>query len=207
MSRLTQNLELARCPHCCIDNPNLTAKLETETVDHNRENARRWKFYVCSRCGGVVTAWSRRENDTVIGVLPQPAEVDPTIPSPACEYLQQALNSLHSPAGAVMLAASAVDAMLKAKGYKQGTLNNRIDEAAKDHLITSEMAQWAHEVRLDANDPRHADEKAPLPDEGSARKTVEFAQALAQFLFVLPARVQRGLTLAKGLSAPGPSRA
>lgn len=91
-----------------------------------------------------------------------------------------------------MLTASAVDAMLKAKEYNDGSLYSRIDQAAKEHLITAEMKAWAHEIRLDANDQRHADEGAPLPNEADARKAVEFAQALAQFLFVLPARVKRG---------------
>lgn len=91
-----------------------------------------------------------------------------------------------------MLTASAVDAMLKDKGYKDGTLNARIDAAAKDHLITAEMAAWAHEIRLDANDQRHSDESVALPSAADAEKVIEFANALAQFLYVLPARVARG---------------
>jgi hypothetical protein len=91
-----------------------------------------------------------------------------------------------------MLTASAVDAMLKEKGYKEGSLNNRIDAAAKNHLITEEMAAWAHEIRLDANEQRHADEGATLPSGADAVKVIEFANALAQFLYVLPARVERG---------------
>jgi hypothetical protein len=91
-----------------------------------------------------------------------------------------------------MLAASAIDAMLKAKGLKNGTLYTRIDEASKTHLITADMSAWAHEVRLDANDQRHADETAPLPDSHDAERSIEFAQALGEVLFVLPARVARG---------------
>ena len=45
--------------------------------------------------------------------------------------------------------------MLKKKEYKKGSLYSRIDKAAEDHLITEEMAKWAHEVRLDSNEPRH----------------------------------------------------
>jgi hypothetical protein len=60
-----------------------------------------------------------------------------------------------------MLCASAVDAMLKAKSYKDGTLYGRINQAAKDHLITPEMAKWAHDVRIEANDPRLP--RKPLP--------------------------------------------
>jgi hypothetical protein len=107
------------------------------------------------------------------------------------------MSSLHAPTGAIMLTASAVDSMLKDKGFKDGSLNVRIDAAAKSNLITQEMAAWAHEIRLDANDQRHADENAELPTEGDAEKVIEFANALAQFLFVLPARVERGRKFTK----------
>jgi hypothetical protein len=100
-----------------------------------------------------------------------------------------------------MLAACSVDSMLKNKEHTEGSLNARIDKAAEDHLITSEMAAWAHEIRLDANDERHADESAPLATTVDAEKAVEFAVALAQFLFVLPARVERG----RKKSSPSPS--
>lgn len=92
-----------------------------------------------------------------------------------------------------MLSASAVDAMLKEKGYKEGSLYGRIDKAADDHLITKEMAEWAHAVRLKANDERHADDHADLPTEEEARRSVEFVQALAKFLFELPAMVAAGI--------------
>jgi len=96
-----------------------------------------------------------------------------------------------------MLAASAIDAMLKTKGLKDGSLHARIEKAAGDHLITAEMAQWAHDVRLDANEQRHSDDAAPLPSRDDASRALEFAKALAQFMFVLPARVKRGLDAAK----------
>ena len=55
------------------------------------------------------------------------------------------------------------------------------------------MDEWAHDVRLDANEQRHADEAATLPGEGDAKRYVDFSLALAEFLSVLPARVHRGL--------------
>ena len=80
------------------------------------------------------------------------------------------------------------------KNYKEGSLYKRIKAAADDHLITSEMAAWAHEIRLDANDQRHADESADLPTQVEAQKCIDFSRALAEFLFVLPGRVERGRT-------------
>jgi hypothetical protein len=124
-------------------------------------------------------------------------DISTDIPDRSRAFLEQAVNSMSSPAGAVMLAASSVDAMLKVKGLTSGSLYARIEQAAKNHLITQEMAQWAHEVRLDANDQRHSDDSASLPTTAEAQKCIDFALALGQFLFVLPARVQRGIQSAK----------
>ena len=55
------------------------------------------------------------------------------------------------------------------------------------------MAKWAHQVRLDANDQRHADEKARLPDGQDAKNSLEFSKALAEILFVLPSKVTKGI--------------
>lgn len=190
---LTNQLELGRCPHCNVDKPSLNSNWQIETRSHSGQNHRHWRVYIYSRCGGLVTAASAAPAGQVTEIYPPANEIDGTIPNPAREYLTQAMSSLHASAGAVMLAASAVDAMLKEKGYKDGSLYRRINEAAAANLITNDMAIWAHEVRLEANDQRHADESSAIPNENDARRCVEFAVALGTILFVLPARVQRGI--------------
>lgn len=192
MPVLATNLEIPRCPHCQIDRPNLSAVQWQQTRDSINGAMRMWGIYACARCGGLVVASSGQQGQEVWEIFPAPAKVDDELPPNARAYLEQAVASLHAPAGAVMLAASSVDAMLKTKGYIQGSLKGRIDKSAEDHLITAEMAAWAHDIRLDANDQRHADEGAPLPTADDARKCIDFAVALGQFLFVLPARVARG---------------
>jgi len=162
-------------------------------------------LYKCSRCGGVILAAApvrpNNAHSEVSEIYPTPVQVDEALPPTAKEYLTQAINSLHAPAGSVMLCASAVDAMLKAKGYTSGNLYGRINQAATDHLITEGMKEWAHEVRLDANDQRHADEAAALPTTAAAQRSIEFAQALGQFLFVLPAQVARGRAATQATAA------
>jgi hypothetical protein len=185
-----------------VDQPNLTVVTQVETNDYKQENRRFWRIYQCQRCGGLVTACSVNWDQDVMLSFPQNTEVDGTLPTRARQYAEQALNSLHAPAGAVMLAASAVDAMLKAKEYKEGSLYSRIDKAAEDHIITGDMAKWAHDVRLDANDQRHADEAVELPTAEDARKCIDFVLALGQFMFVLPARVQRGIAEANQSRSP-----
>ena len=193
MPELHTYLDLPKCPHCNVDKPNLTNLYYYESANYDKTLHRHWRVYCCARCGGLVTAWAHEGDGWVVEVFPQEIQVDNAIPNPANKYLQQALDSLHAPAGAVMLAASAIDAMLKKKSYKEGSLYTRINKAADDHLITPEMAQWAHNVRLDANEQRHADDEAELPTEADARRSIDFALALAEFLFVLPSRVNKGL--------------
>ncbi|MEA2415606.1 MAG: hypothetical protein QOI58_2263 [Thermoanaerobaculia bacterium] len=192
------NLEIARCPYCQIDRPNLALHNPFETRDAMSGQVRLWGIYVCARCGGVVIASASQLNQEAQEIYPLPLKVDEEIPSTAKAYLEQAAASLHAPAGSVMLAASSVDAMLKAKGLVDGSLNSRINKAAGSHLITEDMAAWAHDIRLDANDQRHADASSLLPSAEDARKCLDFAFALGQFLFVLPARVSRGRAAASG---------
>lgn len=191
-------LSLERCPHCGIHKPHLIRIYSNSTENHKKLNERFWSLFRCVSCGGVVLTVRYKSSAAIVQFWPPSESVSASVPERARTFLSQAMESIHSPAGAVMLTASSVDAMLKAKGYKTGVLNDRIKKAAADGLITGEMAQWAHEVRLDANDQRHADENAPLPNEADAMKSIEFAKALAQFLFVLPDMVTRGRTMPAG---------
>ena len=190
----TSELKLDRCPHCRFSHPLLAMMTQFSTSTHSEDNHRLWRCYRCSSCGGVVTAAAMKGDSdaSVIEYYPQLQTADAAIPDRARDFLNQAIDSLHAPAGAVMLCASSVDAMLKEKNYKDGSLYQRIDKAAEDHLITTEMAAWAHEIRLDANDQRHADESAELPTQDEAKKCIDFTTALGEFLFVLPGRVARG---------------
>ena len=86
--------------------------------------------------------------------------------------------------------------MLKERGYETDTLYQRIDKALADNLLTKGMADWAHEVRLGSNRPRHADKDKPNVSPAEAAQSVEFAEALGNFLFVLTARIDRGLKAA-----------
>jgi len=208
MPTLSPKLIIERCPHCSIAKPDLSAQHTNPvtTTNHLGHNQRIWRYYIRSSCGGIVTASGASQNGTVQDIFPKHESVDEAVPAIARAYLTQALQSLHAPAGAVMLAASSVDATLKEKNYKTGNLYSRIEKAVTAHIITNEMAKWAHEVRLDANDQRHADEVAPLPTEIEAKKCIDFAKALGEFMFVLPSRVQRGIAEAAKQNPTSPQK-
>ena len=107
--------------------------------------------------------------------------------------LEQAFDTLHTPARAVLLVVSAIDSMLKAKGYVEGSLYERVQEASRDHLITAGMASWALQVRLGVNDRRPVDLDEPIPSSEEAKESVAFAHALATSLQMLPSGVVRGI--------------
>jgi len=193
MPNLTGSLILSRCPHCAIASPLLNRVHHFDTNNHESNNPRKWAIYVCGTCGGVVSACAANHNQPISAYFPSSVIVNEEIPERPKIFLQQAQESLHAPSGAVMLCASAVDAMLKIKEYTAGSLYSRIEKAVEDNLITNDMASWAHEVRLDANDQRHADQTAAMPTREDAIRVIEFTSALAEYLFVLPARIQRGL--------------
>jgi hypothetical protein len=120
----TPNLPLERCPHCTTARPHLNrAWGPAESKDHAGQNSTIWSVYRCETCGGMTMAFSYvNSGQPIAKIWPTPAEVASELPVRAKEYLGQAMGSLHAPAGAVMLTASAVDAMLKAKNYRQGSL-------------------------------------------------------------------------------------
>ncbi|HEX6030023.1 MAG TPA: DUF4145 domain-containing protein [Tepidiformaceae bacterium] len=191
---LSTSLALERCPHCVIAHPQLARVTERE--NNRRGIHRRWGVYECLACGGLVTA-AARAGDPLHAITEcypgAPDEPSDTIPARAREYLRQARDLLGQPTGSVTLSASAVDAMLKEKGLKEGRLYERIHDAVAQNLISEDMAQWAHQVSLDPNDSRYADEWGLLPTTESAQRCLRFALTLADVLFVLPGRVMQGI--------------
>src|SRR5213594_810340 len=121
MPSLGQQLDIDRCPHCGVNSPNVSL--------HNYLNlagrsgvSRHWGIYSCQKCAGVIIAEAVSERGSIKAIFPSIEQIDDSIPQRARSYLSQSRDSLHAPAGAIMLAASAVDAMLKEKNYKAGNL-------------------------------------------------------------------------------------
>jgi len=193
-------LQLPRCPQYGVNKPNLRKITEICTASDPNRAGTAWAMFVCAHCLGMVmieaAAAQSRGVWTMLGeprrTYPRARIVSPDIPARAQKYLAQALDTIAQPDAAVMMAGSAVDAMLKAKGMVEGSVHRRINEAVASNLITQGMADWAHEVRLAANEQRHADEESEHATTDDAKQLVEFAMALAEFLFVLPARIEKG---------------
>ena len=158
-----------------------------------------WALYKCNSCGCGVLARGNDKNDGRIEkIYPSMRSPASELPEKAKTYLQQAYDTLAAPDAAAVMAGSAVDAMLKDKGLEKGTLYERIDQAVQQQLLTKAMGDWAHWVRLGSNRPRHVDKDKPHVSAKEAAQSVEFAEALGHFLYVLTSRIEKGIDAAKG---------
>jgi Domain of unknown function (DUF4145) len=192
-----------RCPHCGTANPTLERMWSSNGVIERGTPGpmQKWGAFACASCGSVVLAQGKdgdaAESAEIAKVIPSAKSAHEDIPEPARTFLQQAFETLHAPDAAAVMAGSAVDGMLKHLGYTDGSLYARIDKAVEEHRLTKSMGDWAHEVRLGSNRPRHADKDSPHVSVEQAKHSVEFAEALGSFLFVLAKRIERGVEEAK----------
>ena len=199
MPKLEDQLALDKCPNCNVDKPSLNLEADQfNTANWEGKDKRVWGIYACKRCGGVVSAYAHAEDWDIVDYFPKTDEVHTCIPETARHYLQEAIDTKHSPSASIMAASSSVDSMLVEKGFDQKNLFDKIKAAQEANLITKGMKQWAHQVRLNANDERHPKGKTDFPSSDDAQSTIEFTLALAEFLFVLPYKVEEGLKAKDG---------
>ena len=192
---------LERCPQCGIAHPRVTIQ------SRHHSNMRHYALAFCASCGGGILAISDLRDENQLNgrieyIYPSQQHVAEELPERTKNYLSQAITSLHAPDGAVMLAGSAVDAMLKDKNLEEGTVYTRIDQAVEQGILTQEMGDWAHEVRLGSNRPRHADRENPHVTREQAEQAIEFTRTLGHILYVLPRRVEKGKAKATETEAP-----
>jgi len=197
---------IKRCPQCGIAHPliRLLGPITFHYVTEQYYPHRAYYYFTgrCSHCGHVILfngyqnadgngREQKPEHLQIERSYPDLDSAAEELPEKAQKFLQQALESRHAPDGALMLAASAIDAMLKDKGYRDGTLFARIGKSSEDGVLTEQMAKWAHAIRLSANEPRHADDEFDGATQDDADQILAFTKALGEYLYVLPAKVER----------------
>lgn len=79
----------------------------------------------------------------------------------------------------------------KSPGIEAWKIEKRIDKMAAEGLITKELQDWAHELRLDGNDAVHDDEM----DKDDADRMHNFCKFLLTYLYTLPEQVKAARAL------------
>ena len=187
------------CPHCQTKGAGL--RLHHPGV-HYGQSGYREIFEVlatCMLCGrSVVATLSVRggygspkdadlENIKVAAVAPKP----PSTAAPAFtpenvgRFFEQGMESLvrnWDAAGAMFR--KALESGLQDRWPNvTGSLYQRIEKIAEEGGLTTDMKEWAHQIRLDGNDAAH--EHEPM-GEHRARALAEFTKLFLLYAFSLP---------------------
>lgn len=83
------------------------------------------------------------------------------------------------------------------------SLNARINKLKTDQIITAEMADWAHIVRLEGNESAHSDDETTKEE---AQELIDFTETFLLYAFTLPemVRIKRGNAGAQPAAATQP---
>ncbi|MCH7888871.1 MAG: DUF4145 domain-containing protein [Proteobacteria bacterium] len=117
--------------------------------------------------------------------------VHEAVPPRPREILQNANDARGSPIACTTTAVRAVEAMMAEKGYRTRKLGlkGRIAKAIESGDLPKVMGDWAEEVR-ELGVASHTDEEPePLSTKEDAERALLFANTLADYLFVMPARI------------------
>lgn len=118
----------------------------------------------------------------------------PDIPSDLPAEIQDMYSNdlteiLNSPKHVVIECRSIIETACKDRLQKtSGNLKKMIDELVTQSILPEIVAEWAHTIRMIANENVHGGEKSS-PDE--ANELLEFTTILLELLYSYPARIKR----------------
>jgi hypothetical protein len=82
-------------------------------------------------------------------------------------------------------------------GYEKGSLLGRIEKAVEDRVLPEVMGDWAKRVGGIGITTHTDGDPGPLPGKDETEEMLLFANMLAEYLFILPARIPKPPKLRK----------
>jgi HEPN domain-containing protein len=201
----------ANCPHCSGRMMGFSFVAEASLAP--RRPGAFLTLFKCNKCqGGFVVEYEHAVNrgpsspgqctsdPQELGFVPTktyPGSMPSSMPShvgaPLDRYYSQAAESLqsgHYDASGAM-SRKVVDVSTQQKlgedSKKYGNIRDRIDAMAAKSLLTPELKDWAHQIRLGGNDAAH-DEDPYTKEE--AEDLLSFAELYLTYVYSLPGRLK-----------------
>ena len=199
------------CPHCNVPRMGFNV-----VADYQIGYLTWTSYWACTGCKGAVVlevafdpdrhgpdkppSWYHEGDLLSVGFSvirqypePRPINVPDYVPEPIAASYREATATLragHFTASAVLLRKVFERATrhLVDDGEALAGMDfyPRIEKLAKKHILTSEMQELAHLIRLDGNEAAHGDD----PDEATATLIHQFTELFLVYVFELPARVR-----------------
>jgi Domain of unknown function (DUF4145) len=171
-------------------------------IDHHAEMKRgsdqkRLNFDTlkCGNCAGyVMVLWSAGHGLHDFKVLPWPLKYNrhpEHWPSDIGRDWLQAKRNLTEENwdAAVVMAGSAMQLALRAKGAKGETLSQEVEDLSKKGILPPIMVEWANEVRWLRNPTVHPAPGQKAPNPKDAKDVVRFLDFLLEYLLDLPHQI------------------
>jgi hypothetical protein len=169
-----------------------------------------WRLLRCSGCGRAGLAKFHDNGSgasAVLEIFHPRALARATLPASVPEGVQKEYReaelcaSVEAWRAASVLLRSTLEKTLKGNGYTKGSLQQKIDEAAADGVITSARKQKAHDdIRVLGNEVVHDDWRSVLEDE--VISALHYAQRILEDLYDDRASVEAILKAKGRLLAP-----
>jgi hypothetical protein len=126
-----------------------------------------------------------------IGFIPAPAtsSAPDHTPEPVRSFFLEAVSCVKTaPNASGAMFRKSLDAALKLLHPNgSGNLIKRINSAADEGLLTKDLANWAHRLRIEGNDAVHDED--PFTQE-EAEQLYQFAELFMMYVFTLPGMLE-----------------
>jgi len=175
------------CPYC---------HKYTELSERGAYNTSQYLYWMgqCNACHKVVLVLSSRQTKHVVQIYPNPLPklVDSRIPASIKNDFEEALEcfSLSAFRSAGVMSRRALQCCCLDKGANENQrLVDQIEWLFTQGVLTKDLKDWAHEVRLTGNDAAHPQKPGEdtLVTEEDAKDILELLEQFTNVLYVAPA--------------------
>ncbi len=151
-------------------------------------------LYMCSNpsCKGIIYAILK--NNKIVDMYPKKMpQVDKSVPTEVTRDFIEAAKCYD--AGCFRAAASmcrrALQSSCVEKGAKDGKLTDQIIDLHERGFITTNLKDWAHEIRITGNVGAHPDNDGLKDvDRKEAEEIINFMEEYLKYLYVMPSKVE-----------------
>ena len=183
----------------CQERGNFKLAFHEEKKKPNSEKKLNFDVYKCVSCAGFVhVLWSAEGWNGglhAFEVLPWPLRTKPEPPEHWPAEISRFWVQAHDTAAsenwdaAAVMARSALQQAVRSQGASGGNRNNlqtEIDDLSNRGILPPHMKEWAHELRLLANDSAHPSGSTTESSQQDVSDILEFLDFLLVYLYNLP---------------------
>jgi hypothetical protein len=185
------------CPHCnVVSNFSSHSSTSGQWGDGASRRQLTAMSMLCHNCGGIIMSFTEQnerghhsEWKTFPSSIPR---VDETVPAKVSQDYVSAVNcaSIGEFKAAATMFRRCLQQIMLDKSAKGNTLNDQIKDLEARQIITADLKDWAHEIRLWGNEGAHPSDDG-LDELTSEEVEViqDFLERLFDYIYIMPAKV------------------